>query len=47
MAARHRGMESVEVADQGHVPLLEGDIVGRIVEFVAKCDGPANSLVEK
>jgi pimeloyl-ACP methyl ester carboxylesterase len=39
MAARHAGMETIEVADQGHVPLLEGDdIVRRIGEFVAKCD---------
>ncbi|MGD0024587.1 MAG: alpha/beta hydrolase [Xanthobacteraceae bacterium] len=41
MAARHPGMESIEVADQGHVPLLEGDIIHRVVEFVAKCDGAA------
>jgi pimeloyl-ACP methyl ester carboxylesterase len=40
MAARHPGMESIEVPDQGHVPLLEGDeIVGRLVQFVAGCDG--------
>jgi pimeloyl-ACP methyl ester carboxylesterase len=38
MAQRHPGMETIEVADQGHVPLLEGDIVGRIVAFVATCD---------
>jgi pimeloyl-ACP methyl ester carboxylesterase len=39
MAVRHTGMESIEVADQGHVPLLEGDdIIARVVEFVAKCD---------
>ena len=42
MAVRHPGMETIEVPDQGHVPLLEGDeIIRRIVEFVAKCDGDA------
>jgi pimeloyl-ACP methyl ester carboxylesterase len=40
MAVRHPGMETIEVAEQGHVPLLEGDdIIRRVVEFVAKCDG--------
>ena len=40
MAARHPGMETIEVPDQGHVPLLEGsDIIQRVIDFVAKCDG--------
>ena len=38
MAARHPGMESVEVPDQGHVPLLEGDLAVRITQFVTACD---------
>jgi len=39
MGARRAGMKSIEVADQGHVPLLEGDdVIRRIVEFVAECD---------
>jgi pimeloyl-ACP methyl ester carboxylesterase len=39
MAERHPGMEIIEVADQGHVPPLEGeDLVRRVVEFVAACD---------
>ena len=38
MAARHPGLESIEVADQGHVPLLEGELVARIVDFVDRCD---------
>jgi hypothetical protein len=38
MASRHPGLESIEVADQGHVPLLEGDLVARIVDFVDRCD---------
>jgi pimeloyl-ACP methyl ester carboxylesterase len=44
MAVRHPGMETIEVADQGHVPLLEGnDLIRRIEQFVIKCDGPAAS----
>jgi pimeloyl-ACP methyl ester carboxylesterase len=40
MAARHPGLDIIEVADQGHVPLLEGDeLLRRIDDFVAKCDG--------
>jgi pimeloyl-ACP methyl ester carboxylesterase len=40
MAVRHAGMETIEVPDQGHVPLLEGEeLLGRIVEFVRKCEG--------
>jgi pimeloyl-ACP methyl ester carboxylesterase len=40
MTARHPNMESIEVADQGHVPLLEGDdLIRRIAEFIAACDG--------
>jgi pimeloyl-ACP methyl ester carboxylesterase len=40
MAARHPGMDIIEVADQGHVPLLEGDeLLRRIGDFVVKCDG--------
>jgi hypothetical protein len=39
MAARHPGLQSIEVPDQGHVPGLEGeDLVGRIKAFVAVCD---------
>jgi pimeloyl-ACP methyl ester carboxylesterase len=38
MAAHHPGLESIEVADQGHVPLLEGELVGRIVDFVGACE---------
>jgi pimeloyl-ACP methyl ester carboxylesterase len=43
MAARHAGMQTIEVPDQGHVPLLEGgDLIGRIAAFVATCDRAAN-----
>ena len=38
MQARHPAMESVEVADQGHVPLFDHELRHRVAEFVAKCD---------
>jgi pimeloyl-ACP methyl ester carboxylesterase len=39
MRARHLGLESIEVPDQGHVPLLEGaELVRRIIAFVKKCE---------
>jgi pimeloyl-ACP methyl ester carboxylesterase len=39
MAARHAGMESIEVPDQGHVPLLAGhELTHRIADFVASCE---------
>lgn len=39
MAVRHPGMETIEVPGQGHVPLLEGDVVSRVRDFVIKCAG--------
>jgi pimeloyl-ACP methyl ester carboxylesterase len=40
MAARHAGMETLEVPGQGHVPLLDDeDMVRRLVQFVTMCDG--------
>lgn len=37
--ARRKNLETVEVADQGHPPLLvEADIIDRIAAFVARCD---------
>jgi pimeloyl-ACP methyl ester carboxylesterase len=43
MQARHPGMQVIEVPDQGHVPLLEGDaLIQRIVDFVARCDETAS-----
>lgn len=38
MRARRRQMDLIEVADQGHPPLLEGDLIQRIVDFVAQCE---------
>jgi pimeloyl-ACP methyl ester carboxylesterase len=47
MRARHPDLESIEVADQGHVPLLEGhELLGRIASFVRKCDGARKPAVE-
>ena len=37
MKARHPDLEAIEVADQGRVPLLEGEVNGRIAVFVEKC----------
>ncbi len=42
MAARHAGTEIMEVPNQGHVPLLEGnDVIQRVTDFAAKCDAGA------
>ena len=42
MQARHPGMETVEVADQGHVPSLDDPaLIARIAEFIARCDAHA------
>jgi len=38
MAARHPGLDVVEVPDQGHVPILEGPLNTRIARFAADCD---------
>jgi pimeloyl-ACP methyl ester carboxylesterase len=39
MQARHPGMLSLEVADQGHAPLLaEPEVIGKIAEFATICD---------
>ena len=42
MRARQPDLESIEVPDQGHVPLLEGDdLIRRITAFVEKCERTA------
>ncbi len=39
MQARHPTMELIEIADQGHVPLLDSpDLIRRVAEFVCSCD---------
>jgi pimeloyl-ACP methyl ester carboxylesterase len=45
MAEHHPGIESIEVPDEGHVPLLEGEeMIARLIQFVAACEGPRTSL---
>jgi pimeloyl-ACP methyl ester carboxylesterase len=51
MRARHPTVESVEVADQGHVPLFDADVTARILAFAVKCETatgrkPADITVE-
>jgi pimeloyl-ACP methyl ester carboxylesterase len=39
MQARHPSLETIEVPDQGHVPLLDNpDLINRVAAFVGKCD---------
>jgi hypothetical protein len=33
----------IEVPDQGHAPLLEGELVRQIVSFVENCEGARQS----
>jgi pimeloyl-ACP methyl ester carboxylesterase len=41
MTERHSGAELIEVADQGHVPILDDHLVRPIVEFVERCERAA------
>jgi len=47
MQARHPGMKAIEVPDQGHVPLLEGqDLLRAVAQFVAGCE-PSRPAVDR
>jgi hypothetical protein len=47
MRARRPDLQAIEVADQGHVPLLEGDdLLREIVGFVAACDVASGATAE-
>lgn len=40
MREHHAGLETLEVPDQGHTPLLvEDDVTAKIAAFIARCDG--------
>src|SRR5579883_242541 len=41
MRERHPSMEVIEVPDQGHVPLFDEDLIGRVAAFVGACDETA------
>ena len=43
MRARRAQMDIIEVADQGHAPLLEGQLVRQIVRFVESCEATSRS----
>jgi pimeloyl-ACP methyl ester carboxylesterase len=43
MRTRRSQMDVIEVPDQGHAPLLEGDLVRQIVKFVANCESAQHS----
>jgi pimeloyl-ACP methyl ester carboxylesterase len=38
MRDRRPQMDLIEVPDEGHAPLLEGELLGRIVRFAGRCD---------
>jgi pimeloyl-ACP methyl ester carboxylesterase len=38
MAARHPGLQVIEVRDQGHVPSFDRDVTAKVAQFIATCD---------
>jgi len=46
MAERHPALEAVTVPDQGHAPLLKGDLAERIRDFVLRVEGIEAPAVE-
>jgi pimeloyl-ACP methyl ester carboxylesterase len=38
MAARHPGLQVIEVPDQGHVPSFDGDVTTKVAQFISACD---------
>ncbi len=48
MRERRPSMDTIEVADQGHVPMLDKpDLMRRIAEFVGRCELPGHAIAVK
>jgi pimeloyl-ACP methyl ester carboxylesterase len=47
MRGRRAEMDIIEVPDQGHAPLLEGQLVRQIARFVERCEGANESVAEQ
>jgi len=43
MKLRRPDMEAIEVPDQGHVPLLQGELLQQIARFVERCESAASA----